>query len=854
VRRRKGTPREERSISFESVFARAASTLPRRLLIGAISAVIVLVCLATALAWREYQDAKRRALNEVHARAVLAGTVFDTYFAGELGTLTSVAASPTVMAGDTKAMRSYFVRVQPVHGTLFTGGLGWIDIHGISRVSSNPLPAGPLINVSDRSYFQTVVSTGRPFISEGLRTKRGKQRVIVMAVPTRDARGQVNGVLAGALRLQQSTTDQRAIGLGYGGVVVIDRRGQQITTPSFARPENMPLLQLLQRGGEGVLPDTRGLGGESGHVVAYATSKAPGWTTVIDRPRSFVFAPARRGLILELILIGAAGVIVCGLIGWATQRSRRDAEVEQAQVRGWAELAQSLGTASVATEVSDALSSALATAFPEATVVVALLADGATGLTVSAVIDGDPPSGAGRKDVALLEVLEHARESGGPIALENASDLRARFPHLRDALAGRVRSVYAVPLASPGGRPVGALALLFGDERALDEAEEAIVAAQAEQAAQTLARTRHYEREHEVATMLQESLLPQKLPATSGLDLAGRYQAGAAGLDIGGDWYDVVRRPDGILHMTVGDVAGRGIPAATLMGQLRSAFRAYAYEHISPGEIVRRLGRHVPDDGMATAICLSVDPYTRELRYAVAGHPPPLLLDEDSGEVTRLELAGAPPLGWDTSSTIREARLALPPRATLLAYTDGLVERRGTSIDDGISLLAATLARVSSTGAERAAEAVLQETVGRLGADDDIALLLVQLTDVPARMEIEIPAHPAAMAGLRRRLQEWLRLRGLSEEHRADAVLAVSEACNNAIEHAYRRSEGTITLLLHHGGTMLHITVEDHGSWRPPQPDPTRGLGILIMNGTMSKTDVAFGDGGTRVALELRLQ
>ena len=233
VRRRKGTPREERSLSFESVFARAASTLPRRLLIGAISAVLVLVCLATALAWREYQDARRRALNEVRARAVLAGTVFDTYFAGELGTLTSVAASPTVTAGDTNGMRSYFARVQPAHGTLFTGGLGWIDIHGVSRVSSNPPPAGPLINVSDRSYFKTVITTGRPFISEGLRTKRGKQRVIVMAVPTRDAGGQLNGVLAGALLLQQSTTDQRSIDLGYERVVVIDRRGQQITTPTF---------------------------------------------------------------------------------------------------------------------------------------------------------------------------------------------------------------------------------------------------------------------------------------------------------------------------------------------------------------------------------------------------------------------------------------------------------------------------------------------------------------------------------------------------------------------------------------------------------------------------------------------
>ena len=154
--------------------------------------------------------------------------------------------------------------------------------------------------------------------------------------------GQSNGVLAGALLLQQSTTDQRCDRPGMREVVVIDRRGQQITTPKFAGRKTCRCCAGCNEAAREC----------SGHTRPRRRVRArrrvrdlqgSGWTTVIDRPRSVVFAPARRGLVLELILIGAAGLIVCGLIGWATRRSRRDAEVEQAQVRGWAELAQSLG-------------------------------------------------------------------------------------------------------------------------------------------------------------------------------------------------------------------------------------------------------------------------------------------------------------------------------------------------------------------------------------------------------------------------------------------------------------------------------------------------------------------------------
>lgn len=120
-------------------------------------------------------------------------------------------------------------------------------------------------------------------------------------------------------------------------------------------------------------------------------------------------------------------------------------------------------------------------------------------------------------------------------------------------------------------------------------------------------------------------------------------------------------------------------------------------------------------------------------------------------------------------------------------------------------------------------------------------------------MEIEIPAHPSVLAGLRRRLRAWLELRGLNEADRADAVLAISEACNNAVEHAYENNEGTIDLLIEHDGDSLRITIDDHGAWRPVRPSPDRGRGSSIMRSVMDRADIAHDDNGTRVTLERRL-
>jgi serine phosphatase RsbU (regulator of sigma subunit)/anti-sigma regulatory factor (Ser/Thr protein kinase) len=840
----------ERS-SFEDLWGRESLRFRHRLWAVACAAIVVLAGVAVALAWRQYQDAQDRALNDAHGRVVLAASLLDSYFGGRVATLNAVAAAPALVSLHRPAMEAYFRRVAFTGASPFNGGIGWTDLSGNTRVSSNP--SDRPVNVADRSYFKQVIATGKPFVSEGLTSRARHQQIIVIAVPTKNARGRKTGVLAGALLVTPAQNDTSAAELGFEGLQILDRADQSVYE-RLARPKETELVARIRAQRDGTFSDTNGLDGSSGHVVAFATSVVPQWKIVIDRPRSEVFGAARRSLALELGSIGAAGLAIIALFGWILLRTRREDRREGERVRQWSELTHTLGGASAAKDVSDALVAAMAASFPAAQALVALEVENRLGLVV-----GDPPSGipqpiAGADEFVLLQVAKLAYSARSPIVVENEASLLERYPRIHAALRGNVRSFYAEPLVVRDGRRVGALTLLFADERTLSDAERSLVAAQAEQAAQALVRAATFEREHEVAIRLQRSLLSEQLlDSPEIVDVAARYNAGSAGLEVGGDWYDAVRRPDGIIHFSVGDVAGHGIVAAALMGQLRNAFRAYAYDQTSPAEIVRRLTRHIGDDEMATTVCIAVDPYTRELAYASAGHPPSLLVDGRTGAMTRLSEGSSPPLGFAEPGSVTETCLMLPIKATLVGYTDGLVERRDTGIESGIQLLESLVESGSGLDANGLADMVLGEIAALRAAEDDIALLVAQFSEVPSRMQIELPADPTTLAGMRRRLQAWLTLRGLSEDERADIVLAVSEACNNAVEHAYAQNPGTIELVLEHHAELLEITVRDFGIWRPVQPSYERGRGTSIMKILMDDAEVSHDHRGTHVTLARKL-
>ncbi|MDX6627941.1 MAG: hypothetical protein QOH00_187 [Gaiellales bacterium] len=825
--------------------------LRRRLLVTGLVAGLALVGVAGGLARHQYDDARRSAVNDARARVILASAMLDSYFGGELSTLGAVAESPPVLAGDTRSMRAYFARIAPPGGGPFAGGLGWADVHGVLRASSSTSTEVGL-NVSDRSYFRAVTRTGASYVSEGLAARRTHRRIIVLAVPTRDARGELTGVLAGALFLEGFRINSGSFDLGFNGLAVLDRRGRAVLA-GFARPRNAALARELQQRQVGLLPNARGLDGDAGHLVAFSTAQLPGWTIAIDRPRSAVFAAAWRGLVLDLALLAAAAAIAFAVIGRLLLRARREAEDRSARARQRGELSHAFSAASLAHEVASGLATGLATAFPGAIAIVALEGLDRRALELSSASVDSWPVSAEATDLVVARVSTRSYESGFAFAVDSEQRLVDELPELHDALGGACRSLYAAPLRIRGSRATGALCLLFADERSLSEGDRAHVAWYADEAAQALTRARTYEHEHAVAMSLQRSLLAQVLPQIEGVELLGHYEAGSAGLEVGGDWYDVVRCADGTVHISVGDVAGHGLAAAVLMGQMRNAFRAYAYDHASPAEVLRRMSRHVPGDALATALCMTFDPFTRELTYASAGHPPSLLLAGESGGVSRLDQACAPPLGAAEAQAVHEVAVALPEGATVLAYTDGLVERRDWSLDVGIDLLASVLASSSGTTSGALASRVVHEVAGLVGSGDDIAFLIIRACDIPARMDIEISSDPAALAGLRRRLRSWLALRGLHEDEREDAVLSICEACNNAIEHGYRGLSGTIRLVIDHADGTLQIMVEDHGVWRPPVPDPARGHGFQIMRAAMHEARLEHEPGRTRVLLRQRL-
>ena len=817
-----------------------------RLVLGAIAAVGVLVALALVLVWRQYEDAKREAADELQARAILAATVFDTYFDGQLEALSAIAASPAVTNADAEAMTGYFARFRPGSGTAFTAGVGWIDLQGRQRATSDP--RGPVtVSLADRSYVKAALASKKPVVGEAIVARTSGRRLVVMGVPSRDRRGRVNGVVAGGIVLQPSGTDARATDLGYSGLQVIDREDQQVTRRDLARPANGVLLGRLRRQSEGVLIGQRGLEGNEDRVVAFATAATPGWVTVLDQPASSVFADARRTLALEAALVGAAAVVVLGLIGWAARRARRDLRAGQAQVANWARLTRALNDALDSAAVRETLATALAREFPQATVVVS-----------PASTDGDEPGSAtvvrGRRspalgDEATLQAIADAVGStADSLALETEGETRDA---LQLPAVERLRSLYGVSL--PAGDADGrvGVALLFAQEHALAEHELPLLSAYAEQARQALARVHRHQAEHDVAVLLQQSLLPDTLPVAPGVESAAFYRAGALDANVGGDWYDIVRRPDGLVHLTVGDVAGHGIEAAILMGQLRHAFRAYALEHASPAAVVERLSRHVPDDGMATMVCVTYDACTRELAYASAGHPPPLLADPSSRSVSLLDRTSTGPLGWPTQPTPEDVSLAAAADATLVLYTDGLVERRDAPLDQGIEWLRLAVLETLDDEPGRAVASI----VGQLAVetDDDVALLLVRLGPSPDAVRIELPAESGDVRELRRRARGWLAERGVDSDRRADAVLALNEAVVNAIEHGHRDVRGTITIQLRHRTDRLEITVDDQGTWREPVADDARGRGIQLMRGLMDRAEIQQTADGTTVLLEQRL-
>jgi anti-anti-sigma factor len=357
-----------------------------------------------------------------------------------------------------------------------------------------------------------------------------------------------------------------------------------------------------------------------------------------------------------------------------------------------------------------------------------------------------------------------------------------------------------------------------------------------------------------LARVLQRSLLPERLPDIPGVALAGRYLPGSAGLEVGGDWYDVFVLPGGRVALTIGDVVGRGLGAATAMGQLRTALRAYALDGSSPAAVLERLSglvRELDVAQMATLVYAVLDPETRRLRFASAGHPPALLAGP-LGAARFLEEGRSPPLGV-TGSVPREAEVVLEPGATLLLYTDGLVEKRGQSIDTGMEALRQLVAGHDGDLDSLCDDRIL-EALQPAAPADDVALLALRLVPVAAGTELRLnlPAEPGVLASLRRSLRQWLGGLGATPDEVHDLVLACDEAATNVVEHAYGPADGLLEVEATGSGAVVSLVVRDRGQWRSPREDG-RGRGFLLMNALVDEVEVRPGPEGTEVRLRREL-
>ncbi|MDP9165170.1 MAG: SpoIIE family protein phosphatase [Actinomycetota bacterium] len=363
---------------------------------------------------------------------------------------------------------------------------------------------------------------------------------------------------------------------------------------------------------------------------------------------------------------------------------------------------------------------------------------------------------------------------------------------------------------------------------------------------QGLQRVYQLDEQRETAVALQHAMLgPVNLPC----GFAVRYRPASRPLEVGGDWYDVVDLDDGRAALIVGDCVGHGLAAATVMGQLRSACRALFFEQSSPSAVLAGLDRfaaRLPGARCTTAFCGVLTLETGELTYSSAGHPPPILVQSD-GTVAMLDGGRGLPLALRPAKRRPEMRVTVPARSTLLLYTDGLVERRGVSMDDGM-VLAADLVR---NGRSDALDDVADHLMARLqpsgGYPDDVAMLLYRR---PGPLTMTFPAEASQLALTRDALRGWLVQTGIDSDVIADVLIATGEAVANAIEHGHRdRPDGTISMHADAVVDRLRVTIADTGIWRPKRqvPDIGRGRGTNLMRGLMEDVTIASDDAGTTV-------
>ncbi|MFJ9646321.1 SpoIIE family protein phosphatase [Streptomyces sp. NPDC101206] len=453
-------------------------------------------------------------------------------------------------------------------------------------------------------------------------------------------------------------------------------------------------------------------------------------------------------------------------------------------------------------------------------------------------------------DVSLsdLSTLQGAVRAGHMSLWPPGADLE---PGLQGVGPG---GLAVLPLPAEG-RMVGVCLVGWDAEHRFGPEERSLLTVIAGLAGQALVRAHALDAGHELATMLQRSLLPRTLPELPGGVAVARYLPATAGLEVGGDWYDVIPLRDGHVAFVIGDVQGHSAAAATIMGQMRTAVRAYAVEGHPPDVVVARANRllvGMETDLFATCAYVDLDMEEGIARVVRAGHLPPLVRHPD-GVAEEMAVEGGPPLGVLADADFPMTETGVAPGTLLVLLTDGLVESARLPLEEGMRRVCDVLAGADPVGAGGVADELV---VGMGRRDDDVALLLLRYDGTagrPKRTHWTVWRLPKAVMHARRFTTRTLRSWGVVEE--LDAVLlVVSELVTNAIAH----TQGEVGMDLTLSADRLRVAVNDASPRSPVKPvsvswESTGGRGLLIVEATAMAWGSVPLSGGKQVWAEIPL-
>ena len=367
-------------------------------------------------------------------------------------------------------------------------------------------------------------------------------------------------------------------------------------------------------------------------------------------------------------------------------------------------------------------------------------------------------------------------------------------------------------------------------------------------------------REHRIADRPQRTLLPGQLPVVPGVEFHAAYLPAGDEAEVGGDWFDAFDLPDRRIGISIGDVAGHGLEAAVIMGEVRQAIRTAAVGADCAATVLEHVNRIIglgePMD-MATAIFGIYDPESSTLSYVSAGHPPPLIALAN-GLVRRLPSGGSLPLGCADTLEARDWTFTIPADAQVIFYTDGLIENERDLVAGEKQLAEAVhdlMLRRREFGMPLADQATaLQQSIfsGHSNRDDAAILILSRTAPVESYLFSAVPVVATIARAI---VGDELTTLGVEHERRFGILVALGEAIANAIEHAYHgAAPGLIRLKLEHDGRQVSLIVEDFGCWKPFVRGGDRGRGIELMHAIMDGVQIRSTRESTQIVLKADME